>query len=189
MPRRSISFTGSSYYHIYNRGINSSSVFFQSSNYIFFLQKIKRYILPEAIVVAYCLMPTHYHLLVRIKDHNSSFEFSKAMQQLVDSYTKSVNKSNHRTGPLFEGQFKAKIIESGEHLRMAVLYIHSNPVKDGLVSTLEDWPYSNYLEWIGLRNGTLVDREYLEYNFRTGMEYKDCLMEYITECSWKGMFE
>jgi putative transposase len=189
MPKRFFSFTGGSYFHIYNRGINSSTVFFQPANYIYFLQKFKKYILPEAIMVAYCLMPTHYHLLVRIRDHNSSFEFSKAMQQLADSYTKAVNILNLRTGPLFEGQFKAKKIETGEQLRMAVFYIHSNPLKDGLVTKLEDWPYSNYPEWIGQRNGTLVDREYLENNFRTGLEYMDCLMEYVNESSWKGSFD
>ena len=56
---------------------------------------------------------------------------------------------------------------------------HSNPVKDGLVALPEDWEPSNYLEWMGLREGTLVDRAFIQDNFGTAEEYKTLVMEYI----------
>ena len=59
------------------------------------------------------------------------------------------------------------------------MYLHANPVKDGLVVAPEDWIYSNYLEWLGQRDGTLVDREFIKENFGLPVEYQTLVMEYI----------
>ena len=68
MPRRTIPFVENYYYHIYNRGNNRQTVFFDDDNYLYFLQGINKYLLPVVDIIAYCLMPTHYHLMVRVKD-------------------------------------------------------------------------------------------------------------------------
>lgn len=170
MPRRVAPFIPGSYYHIYNRGNNRQAIFFEGDNYQYFLKGVKRYLRPVVSVLAYCLMPTHFHLLARVlypqkkpqksevfKTSDFSTGISRAMQSLSISYTKAINKRFDRVGALFQGSYQSKLIENHSHLLNLCIYIHANPVKDGLVDNLEDWPYSNYLEWVGERTGTLVD--------------------------------
>lgn len=67
MPHRKTKFFNDCYYHIYNRGVNHSNIFLTKRNYYFFLEKVKQYLLPYADIVAYCLMPNHFHLLILVK--------------------------------------------------------------------------------------------------------------------------
>ena len=101
------------------------------------------------------------------------------MQKFLISYTKAINKRFSRVGSLFQGQFQAKPIETYSNLLNLCVYIHANPVKDGLVALPEDWIYSNYLEWLGQRNGSLVDREFIQEHFGSPSEYQKLVMEYI----------
>jgi REP element-mobilizing transposase RayT len=180
MPRRTIRFAPGLYYHIYNRGNNRQSIFFQPDNYIFFLRNIHRYLLSTIDMIAYCLMPTHYHLLVRIKEsENETSRFSAAMMRLSVSYTKAINKRFERVGVLFQGVFKAKNIKKISHLLSLCRYIHANPVKGGLVTSPEDWPYSNYLEWIGKRQGHLVDKGFIHDHFDTPEQYEEFVLDYL----------
>ncbi|MBN1536671.1 MAG: transposase [Anaerolineales bacterium] len=189
MPRRYFPFLSDQYYHLYNRGNNRQTVFFEYSNYLYFLQGIKNYLCHHLDIIAYCLMPTHYHMLVRIKgNHTSDFlenpntfssKVSKGMMQLGVSYTKGINKRFNRVGSLFQGQFRSKPIIEYEQLLNMCIYIHANPVKDGLVKLPEDWEFSNYREWMGLRRGKLVDHDFIRENFKTIEEYKICVLDYI----------
>ena len=113
MPRRYLTFSPEEYYHLYNRGVNRQEIFFEPDNYRFFLERVERYLIPVMDLVAYCLMPTHYHLLVCIKTSEvfKTSEVSKAMMKLAVSYTKAVNKRYDRVGPLFQGAFQAKHID------------------------------------------------------------------------------
>ncbi len=101
------------------------------------------------------------------------------MMRLGVSYTKAINKRFGRVGSLFQGQFQAKPIRQYHHLLNLCVYIHANPVKDGLVFQPEDWEFSNYLECLNLRDGTLVDREFVSENFGTPEEYQALVMDYI----------
>ncbi len=190
MPRRLTPFAPDMYYHFYNRGNNRQAVFFESDNYLYFLKGIEKYLTSTMNIIAYCLMPTHYHLLVRVKPQTSeapkngetskvSLQVSRAMQKFLISYTKAINKRFQRVGSLFQGQFQAKPIQNYPHLLNLCVYIHANPVKDGLVTTPEDWIYSNYLEWLGQRDGTLVDREFIQENFGSPSEYQTFVMDYV----------
>jgi REP element-mobilizing transposase RayT len=187
MPRRETPFIADVYYHFYNRGNNRQAVFFESDNYLYFLKGVKKYLAPVATIIVYCLMPTHYHILVRVKHQTSevfktsevSKQVSLAMQKFLISYTKAINKRFQRVGSLFQGQFQAEPIRNYAHLLNLCVYIHANPVKDGLVAAPEDWIYSNYLEWLGQREGTLVDREFIQENFGSPAEYQTLVMEYI----------
>jgi len=186
MPRRLAPFVPDIYYHFYNRGNNRQAVFFEADNYLYFLKGVKKYLTSTANIIAYCLMPTHYHILVRIKQTSEvlktsevSAQVSLAMQKFLISYTKAINKRFSRVGALFQGQFQAKPIQNYSHLLNLCVYIHANPVKDGLVALPEDWIYSNYLEWLGQRNGTLVDREFVQENFGSPAEYQELVMRYV----------
>jgi putative transposase len=176
MPRRLVPLVPNAYYHIYNRGNNRQKVFFQQENYLYFLEGLKRYVLPAADILVYCLMPTHYHLMVRVKQ---TAEVSLGMMKLSVSYTKAINKRFARVGVLFQGPFQARPILDSRHLFHLCRYVHANPVKDGLVNDPFNWPYSNYLEWIGERNGSLFDPCFVQKQFPNPGEYKDFVMDYL----------
>ncbi len=186
MPRRLIPFMPELYYHIYNRGNNRERIFFEPDNYLYFLKKIKEYLAPVSDVLVYCLMPTHYHIVGRVKSQTSEvsktsevLDVSKAMMKLSVSYTKAINKRFQRVGVLFQGQFQAKPILTSAYLLNLCRYIHGNPVKDGIVADINQWPYSNYLEWIGERDGKLVDKAFVQDNFDTPEEYRKFVLEYL----------
>jgi REP element-mobilizing transposase RayT len=145
-------------YHIYNRGASREIIFREEENYVFVLRKIKRYVQELALtLIAYCLMPNHYHLLVR---QDGQERAGLLPQRVFNGYTKAYNKRYDHSGTLFQGPYRAIHLEDESHLLHLCRYIHANPVKDGLASAPEDWPYSNYLEWTGERPGTLVDRAF-----------------------------
>ncbi len=77
MPRREIPFAPDMYYHIYNRGNNRETIFFELDNYLYFLKKVKAYLVPVADVLVYCLMPTHYHIVARVHGATQTSEASQ----------------------------------------------------------------------------------------------------------------
>jgi len=117
LPRRVVPLTPGQYYHIYNRGVNREAIFFERENYLFFLRRLREHLLPVTDLVAYCLMPNHYHLLVMVKPWEQTSEvlkdlgglaprgLSMAMMRLSVSYTKAINKRYQRVGGLFQGAF------------------------------------------------------------------------------------
>ena len=124
----------------------------------------------------------HYHIVVRVKQTSEVFktsDISNAMMKLSVSYTKAVNKRFQRVGVLFQGQFQAKPILTSTYLLNLCRYIHGNPVKDGIVADIAQWPYSNYLEWVGERDGKLVDKNFIRDNFDTPGEYRKFVLEYL----------
>ena len=169
MPRREIAFQPGDYYHFYNRGVNRERIFFEPENYLFFLRRLRKHLLPVLEVVAYCLMPTHYHLLVEVKQTAQTTQTSEvlktsevysapisaAMMRLAVSYTKAVNKRYERVGPLFQGAFQVRHVERDEYLVHLSRYIHLNPWVAGYVGHAEEWEYSSYPDYLGLRQGTL----------------------------------
>lgn len=164
-------------YHIYNRGMSKSPIFREESNYLFVIGKMKEICLANQLsMIAYCLEPNHYHFCVR---QDGDLPAGNLPQYVFNSYTKAYNKKYEHSGTLFEGRFRAKVIQTGSHLLHLCRYIHGNPVKDGLVANPADWKYSNYLEWIGERKGTLVDHKFIKEQFGNAEEYKKFLFEYL----------
>ncbi|NWG34604.1 MAG: transposase [Chloroflexi bacterium] len=169
MPYRGDIFAQGQYYHLYNRGAGKGKIFFNEGNYQYLLRLVKEYA-PKygAAVIAYCLMPNHYHFLLR---QESDEPLSKFMQVLFNAYAQALNLQQGRTGTLFEGRFKHKCVEQWEYLMTLCRYIHRNPVEAKLAQKPEDWAYSNYREWIGTRNGALVDRLFVQDHFPSAEEY------------------
>lgn len=152
MPRRKTEFLPGQYYHLYNRGNNRDKIFFERENYLFFLRRFRYYLVQDTLDVnAYCLMPNHYHFLVYLRKG----DFSQKMQAFTLSYTKAMNKRYRRCGSIFQGRFQAILVDSDEYVLRLSRYIHLNPVKAGLVQCPEHWEFSSYLEYVGLRQGTL----------------------------------
>jgi putative transposase len=163
MPHRKTQFASGYYYHIYNRGVGKQPIFRERDNYRYLLSLVKKYASQLFIaVIAYCLMPNHYHLLLRQDGDDSA----GLLPQLVfNSYTKAFNRRYGRTGTLFESRYQSVWVDAEGYLLHLCRYIHANPVKARMVSRPEDWPFSNYLEWMDLRQGVLVDRDFVAESF------------------------
>jgi len=153
-------------YHIYNRGNNRQPIFFNNENYLFFLRKIRKYILPHCDIICYCLMPNHFHFLIaadnraiQTKNFGGTEKnlLSEGFKSLLSSYAQAINKQNHTTGSLFQQNTKAKLLSSQDIASIAFHYIHQNSMKAGLSKKMEDWDYSSFKDYIGQRNGTLCN--------------------------------
>jgi len=138
MARREVTFLQENYYHIYNRVNNYQKIFLEAENYLFFLKRLHYYFDPNRIdVIAYCLMPNHYHVLIHL---NTDIDVSNIMRSFTDSYVKSFNNWHRRVGHLFQGDFQAKQIDQDGYLPYLCAYIHLNPVKAKLVKSPDEWP-------------------------------------------------
>jgi hypothetical protein len=104
---------------------------------------------------------------------------SKQRLYPINIYTKAFNTKNNRSGTLFEGPYKAIQVDRNEFLLHLCRYIHRNPLEAGLVVKPEQWRYSNYAEFIGKRNESLVDREFIKMNFGSPEVYEDFVMNYV----------
>ncbi len=159
-------------YHIYKRGNNRQKIFFNDKNYIFFLAKIQKYIISNCELLAYCLMPNHFHFLIQANDstvktvEKAGIEqnmFSESIRILLSSYTQAINKQENRTGSLFTQNTKAKSLNyfpsKIDYGLICFNYIHQNPLQGGLVDKLEDWPYSSFKEYTGFTVEKLCNQD------------------------------
>jgi putative transposase len=163
------------FYHIYNRGNNRQLIFFERENYIYFLQLVRRYLIANSVdIVAYCLMPNHYHFLVYLRDET----LSNAMKLLSLAYTKAINKRFNRSGVLFQGRFQSIHVTETDYLIHLSRYIHLNPVKAQLVQQPEEWEFSSYSEYAGLRSGTLPKTEYVKMQIQDESVYQQFLADH-----------
>lgn len=165
-------------YHIYNRGNNKQKVFFNNNHYLFFLKKVRQEWLSYCHILAYCLMPNHFHFLivpntigcnkVVLKEKETHLQYlSKAIGKTLSSYTQAINIEQARTGNLFQKKTKAKLLEgytpqtNGNYIIACLAYIHANPVLARLCTIETEWIFSSAKEYAGLRSGTLCSKEVL----------------------------
>lgn len=177
-------FSVAEFYHVYNRGIEKRRIFLSSHDYERFMVllylanshepvriDLRRNLLDELFKIdrekelvdigAYCLMPNHFHLLLKEKSENG---ISLFMQKLTTAYTMYFNKKNDRTGALLQGTFRAEHMVNDNYLKYIYSYIHLNPVKlvdpawkeKGIKNKstaenfLEDYKYSSYQDYFGV---------------------------------------
>ena len=127
------------YFHAYSRGAGPISIFRDEYDYRLF----RRMMIVVARrftwrVLAYCLMPTHYHVVLEVSVTN----LSRGMHRLNGLYASAFNERHERTGALFQSRFHARVIESDEHLERLAAYVPDNPVRAGYCEKREDWPWS-----------------------------------------------
>lgn len=138
------------YYHIFSRGNNREPIFFEPANYERFLQNLDRFQLDFGYrLYTYCLMPNHFHLLLR----PGKTELSRVMQTLMTAYSMYVNKRCNHVGHIFQGRFKSIIVEKESYLLEVIRYIHLNPVRAGLVARVEEYPWSSYMKYMSAGDG------------------------------------
>ena len=128
-------------YHITSRGNARDPIFLTDSDRHEFLDVLAEVVSRFGwICHAYCLMSNHYHLLIETPLPN----LSKGMQLLNGMYTQRFNRSTKRTGHVFQGRFKAILVEKESHLLELARYVVLNPVRAKMVRSAKDWPWSSY---------------------------------------------
>jgi len=195
------------YYHIYNRGVDKRKVFLDKWDYVRFLESMREFNRENTIgslyhlkkhrlsapsapagalgalrqplidILAYCLNPNHYHLLIRQADEDG---ISRFMQKLGAGYTCYFNEKYSRTGALFQGKYKFKPIASTIDLMKVSVYVNCNAEIHG-IARAENWPWSSYLDYIGVRRGTLCGKEEVLSEF-TNTESQYRLEKYKKYC-------
>ncbi|MFC1599675.1 transposase [Patescibacteria group bacterium] len=128
------------HYHVYNRGVSQRKIFLNEADYRFFMYKIAFYKLKYSIeLITYCLMPNHFHLL--LKSGQETIKVSKFMHGLQLSYAKYFNRNYSHKGHVFESRYHFKEVVTPKSLMNVIDYIRQNPVKKKLVVAPEEWPY------------------------------------------------
>lgn len=158
------------YYHVFNRGNNKQRLFRENSNYLFFLQRMKRYLLPVCNILSYCLITNHFHFVIQFHscDQLSPAYLSgrKKIHQpfanLFNSYAKSFNKRYNRTGSLFQEHLHRIQINSEDYLRDVILYTHLNPENHGLTDDFRYYKYSSYQSLVSRKENDFTDISVLD---------------------------
>lgn len=142
-------------HHFYNRGNNRQRIFFSRDNYLLFLKKAQQHLLPHGDILTYCLMPNHFHFLLDTHESLQHNALNLAIGTMLSSYTQAVNLHLRRTGSLFQQHSKAKCLEvsDAQYPLTCFHYIHQNPYVAGLCQRMEDWEFSSFGDYLGLRSG------------------------------------
>jgi len=173
------------YYHAYNRGVEKRTIFETGRDYQRFLDTLRFYLHdqkssfnffqrlteekrkaylkanPQDLntrrvhLIAYCLMPNHFHLLLKGARYDGVTSF---LSDISNSHTRYFNIKHERVGRLFQGPFKSKEISDEGSLLQVSRYIHINPVPAGLAKKPENYHYSSYKTWIGQGKNSLLSR-------------------------------
>ncbi len=197
MSIRKVSFLADEYYHIYNRGNSKQKIFLNEEDYTHFIKLLFLCNSTKSIVCrdissnaydfdreetlvyigAYCLMPNHFHLLIKEKTESG---ISRFIQKVSTAYSMYFNKKYKRTGGLFEGKFKSQHIGIDRYMKYMFSYIHLNPIKliepswkeRGIKNTknahkyLNTYQYSSYIDYLDknrLRSKILDKKEFPKY--------------------------
>ena len=141
------------WYHVFNHARGNDNIFDSEKEYQLFLNLTSKYIGEIAQIYAYCLMPNHFHFLVKIREiilppkfnekHESDY-ISHQWGTLQNTYTKKKNYRTGKRGGIFCQSINRNLITSEEYLQMAIVYIHNNPIKHGFCSSANKWKYSSY---------------------------------------------
>jgi putative transposase len=149
MPRKPRHFLDNVPCHVISRGNNRNVCFFADDDYLFYLECLNDACLKHNVLVhAYVLMTNHVHLLMT-PCHKMSIP--KVMQSIGRRYVQYINKTYRRTGTLWEGRYKASLVDTENYLLACYRYIELNPVRAAMVEHPADYPWSSYQVNAGMR--------------------------------------
>ncbi len=157
MPRRKTIFQQNGLYHVTNRGALKTRIFEDEKfghEFLNLLRQLKKKY--QMTIVAYCLMPNHFHLLIR---QDGLITISKFMKEVSYRFACYYNRCQNKTGAVFQNRFWSDNVQDEERLYKLTCYIHLNPVKAGLCSQPANWNDSNFLAFNGVANDSLTDTE------------------------------
>ncbi|MNJ99602.1 Transposase IS200 like protein [compost metagenome] len=141
-------------HHIIQRGNDRQLVFRDTADYLEFLARLREAAKQFKVAVhAYVLMPDHLHLLATPVDQDG---LSRMMQWLGRYYVPYYNRKYERSGTLWQGRYKATVVDAERYLMTCCRYIETNPVRGGLVAAAGDYPWSSYQHHIGLKSDPII---------------------------------
>lgn len=164
-----IEFPGA-FYHVISRGNERKAVFRKPADYELFLKTLKDacdYF--NARIHSYCLIPNHLHLLIETKDAN----LSGFMKRLLGVYTIRFNRRHKRHGHLFQGRYKAFLVDKDNYLLELSRYIHLNPVKAKLVRNPQDYPWSSMRYFVRDKSPEYLYTRLILDEFRSTGDYQN----------------
>lgn len=195
MPSRKVPLVSGEYYHIFNRGVNKLPIFSDVRDYKRFIKSVLYYQIEgpkprfslftpltinidgnEKIVeiLCYCLMPNHFHFLLRQIKNNGITEF---LGKFSNSYTKYFNIKHGRVGPILQGEFKSVLVENNEQLLHLSRYIHLNPLISGVIQKLENYQWSSYPEYLGISATDICSKDTILGQFQETQDYKQFVLD------------
>ena len=164
-------------YHVYNKAIGNDLLFRKEDDYYFFSKKLERYINQVAEIYSYCLLPNHFHFLIKTKQEDEMPDilkkkssedernpFHQTFSNFFNSYSKSYNKAHNRAGRLFLYPFKRILVDQEDYLLCLINYIHRNPIHHGIVKDFFDWKHSSYNAILSGKS-TKIERNYILHLF------------------------
>jgi putative transposase len=184
-------FEAEKYYHVYNHAIGIENLFRNKENYLYFLKKYGEYMYPVTETLSYCLMPNHFHLLIKVRDETTLLNFykeklvqKKDKQKLVEfnpqnfsvhscvmqefgnflnGYAKAYNKMYERKGSLWLRHLEKKEVNTNAYLSKIIHYIHYNPIHHGFCKDILAWDYSSIHAFLTDKNTKIAKKEVLEW--------------------------
>jgi putative transposase len=145
------------FYHVYNKAAGNDQMFFCKENYNYFLKKYSFYLSNLVETYSFCLLPNHFHLLIKPIVDDSNL-VSEKFRRFFISYTLAINKQQNRKGDLFQRHFKRKLINNDNYLINAVHYIHANPEHHHISNDFRNYVYSSYKLLLN-KNSTRLNKE------------------------------
>ncbi|OQY28996.1 MAG: hypothetical protein B6244_05505 [Candidatus Cloacimonetes bacterium 4572_55] len=164
-------------FHVYNHANGRDNLFANDGNYTHFFRKYAEYLFPIFGTFAYCLLPNHYHFLIRVKETEALWNvldpkgFRKPLGSdlanwlahrvgtLQNAYAKAFNIQQKRKGSLFIQSFCRKPVDNPDYYFNVLRYIHANAVHHDFVTGLDDWPFSSYHTYLSKKPSKLAREE------------------------------
>lgn len=190
------------FYHVYNRGVAKQNLFDSDFDYLRLLKTFSFYLenenkprlskidktelhkilkiepqKPLVEIYAYCLMPNHFHLLLRQVTDNGISIF---LRRSSDSYTRYYNVKNDRVGTIFQGRFRAVLIESDEQLLHLSRYIHLNPYTSDICNDSASYNWSSYHHYLNNNNDRLCHPDYILKMIGSSKNYQEFVEDYAS---------
>jgi putative transposase len=198
------------FYHIYNRTINRQPMFKNEGNFEFFLKQYDKYLSPVTETYAYCLLPNHFHILLRVKENADAFRDLTTFQKLSNlplaniadksahglvshqfrkffqSYAMAYNKQEDRVGTLFQTPFKRVLVNSDTYFTQLVYYIHSNAQHHNLINDFRGWKWSSYHRILSEKPSKLKKQEVIAWfgDIEAYKHHHASVQEFLQQEKW-----
>jgi putative transposase len=158
-PKFLAPFREGEFFHVYNRTNGSHKLFREEKNYRYFIESFEDYLVGVSDIYSYCLLPSHFHYIIRIKQLNQMETFLESIKSnmtdvnkivanqfkcFLTSYTMAFNKLYDRQGSLFNHRFRRVALESESSVKDCIFYVHSNPAHHQLTNNFIDYKWSSY---------------------------------------------
>jgi putative transposase len=183
MPRIARAVAASFPHHVIQRGNNKEAVFIEKEDREKYLKLLKKYSDKwNSLILAYCLMTNHIHLLVKPQENESLY---KMMQGVTLCYTQFVNRCYERTGRLWESRYHSCVVDKDTYLWAVARYIETNPVRAGMVKKAEDYDYSSARSHVIGGNNDVINEDLFEEAQRK--DYRAFISSIVSETEIKAI--